>query len=376
MSKTMLFSPTTLRSVTFDNRIVVSPMGQYSADAEGFATDWHLMHLGHLAASGAGLVFTEATAVEPRGRVSGKCLGIWSDDHVEGLRSIVDFCRTHGGAKLGMQLAHSGRKGSVTVPWEKQVGMQDGEGGWLMASPSAVAYPGRPMPEALDEAGLGQVQDAFRDAAIRADAAGFDIIEIHNAHGYLLHSFLTPFANARMDSYGGSLENRMRFPLSVFEAVRAVWPERKPLGVRISATDWAEGGWTPEESVVFARELEKRGCDYICASSGGSTDKQEIPIGPSYQVPFAEQIRREVGIPTMAVGLITQPQQAEDILAYGQADFVALGRGMLYNPRWPWHAAAHFGEEVYFPPQYERSHPSMRAGDFLKPFRERQTAGR
>ena len=253
--------------------------------------------------------------------------------------------------------------------------MQDGEGGWLMASPSAVAYPGRPMPEALDEAGLAQVREAFRDAAPRADAAGFDIIEIHNAHGYLLHSFLTPFANARTDSYGGSPENRMRFPLSVFEAVRAVWPERKPLGVRISATDWAEGGWTPEESVVFARELERRGCDYICASSGGSTDKQKIPVGPSYQVPFAEQIRREVGIPTMAVGLITQPQQAEDILAYGQADFVALGRGMLYNPRWPWHAAAHFGDEVYFPPQYERSHPSMRAGDFLKPFRERQTAG-
>lgn len=375
MSKTTLFSPTTLRSITFDNRIVVSPMGQYSADAEGRATDWHLMHLGHLAASGAGLVFTEATAVEPRGRVSGKCLGIWSDDHVEGLRSVVDFCRRHGGAKLGMQLAHSGRKGSVTVPWEKQVGMQDSEGGWLMASPSAVAYPGRPMPEALDEAGLAQVRDAFRDAAIRADAADFDIIEIHNAHGYLLHSFLTPFANARTDSYGGSLENRMRFPLSVFEAVRAVWPERKPLGVRISATDWADGGWTPAESVVFVRELEKRGCDYICASSGGSTDRQKIPVGPSYQVPFAEQIRREVGIPTMAVGLITQPQQAEDILADGQADFVALGRGMLYNPRWPWHAAAHFGEEVYFPPQYERSHPSMRAGDFLKPFRERQTAG-
>lgn len=375
MPRTTLFSPFSLRSTTFDNRIVVSPMGQYSADTQGFATEWHTMHLGHLAASGAGLVFTEATAVEPRGRVSGKCLGIWSNEHVPGLRDVVNFCRRHGGAKLGIQLAHSGRKGSVTVPWEKQIGMEEGEGGWLMASPSSVAYPRRPVPEALDTAGLAQVRAAFRDAARRADEVGFDVIEIHNAHGYLLHSFLSPFANARTDEYGGSLENRMRFPLEVFEAVRAIWPEHKPLGVRVSATDWAEGGWTPEETIVFAGALKTRGCDYICASSGGSTDKQSIPVRPNYQVPFADEIRREVGIPTMAVGLITEPQQAEDILNSGQADFVALGRGMLYNPRWPWHAAAHFGEEVYFPPQYERAHPSMRAGDFLKPFRERANTG-
>lgn len=374
MPKTQLFSSMTLRSVTFANRVVVSPMGQYSADGNGFARPWHMMHLGHLALSGAGLVFTEATAVEPRGRVSAKCLGIWSDDHVDGLRSVVDFCRAHGGAKLGMQLAHSGRKGSVTVPWEEQLGMRDGDGGWVTASPSDVAYPGRPVPRALDADGLRQVRDAFVAAARRADAAGFDIVEIHNAHGYLLHSFLSPFANARTDRYGGNLENRMRFPLEVFEAVRAAWPEHKPLGVRVSATDWDEGGWTLEETVVFASELKRRGCDYICASSGGASANQKIPVGPGYQVPFAEQIRREAAIPTMAVGLITEPQQAEDILTRGQADFVALGRGMLYNPRWPWHAAAHFGEEVYFPPQYERAHPSMRGGDFLKPFRERQAA--
>ncbi len=374
MPKTTLFSPISLRSVTFHNRIVVSPMGQYSADHDGFATPWHTMHLGHLALSGAGLVFTEATAVEPRGRVSPRCLGIWSDAHVAGLAEVVAFCRRHGGAKLGMQLAHSGRKGSVTVPWEKQIGMQDGEGGWLMASPSDVAYPGRPVPEALDADGLVEVRDAFVASARRADEAGFDVIEIHNAHGYLLHSFLSPFANARTDQYGGSLENRMRYPLEVFDAVRAVWPAHKPLGVRVSATDWDEGGWTPDETVAFAKALKARGCDFICASSGGASATQKIPVAPGYQVPFAEQVRREVGIPTMAVGLITQPQQAEDILAQGQADFVALGRGMLYNPRWPWHAAAHFGEEVYFPPQYERAHPSMRAGDFLKPFRERQAA--
>lgn len=374
MPKTTLFSPISMRSVTFDNRIVVSPMGQYSADRNGFATTWHTMHLGHLAVSGAGLVITEATAVEPRGRVSERCLGIWSDDHVAGLEETIAFCRQHGGAKLGMQLAHSGRKGSVTVPWEKQTGMEEDAGGWLLASASEVPYPGRPVPQALDKIGLGQVRDAFVSAARRADQVGFDLIEIHNAHGYLLHSFLSPIANNRTDEYGGSLENRMRFPLELFDAVRAVWPERKPLGVRVSATDWVAGGWTPEETVVFARELKARGCDYICASSGGASAEQKIHIAPGYQVPFADQIRREVGMTTMAVGLITEPQQAEGILAGNQADFVALGRGMLYNPRWPWHAAEHFGEEVYFPPQYERAHPSMRPGDFLKPFRERETA--
>ena len=370
MPKTTLFSPFGLRELQLDNRIVVSPMGQYSADARGFATSWHLMHLGNLAISGAGLVFTEATAIEPRGRVSHRCLGIWSDEHVGPLRDVLAFCRQHGGAKLGMQLAHAGRKGSVTVPWEKQLGLDGMHGGWLMASPSAIAYPGRPVPEALDREGLRTVREAFAGAARRADEAGFDLVEIHNAHGYLLHSFLSPLANGRTDAYGGSLENRMRFPLEVFDAVREAWPSGKPLGVRVSSTDWAPGGWEAADTIAFAHALKAKGCDFICASSGGSTPDQTIPIGPGYQVPFAEQLKREVGIPTIAVGLITEPAQAEAILARGQADFVALGRGMLYNPRWAWHAAEQLGEEVYFPPQYERAHPSMRPGDFLKPFRE------
>jgi 2,4-dienoyl-CoA reductase-like NADH-dependent reductase (Old Yellow Enzyme family) len=368
--KTTLFSPTTLRSITFDNRIVVSPMGQYSAK-DGHADEWHLMQLGHLAVSGAGLVFTEATTVEPRGRVSYGCLGLWDDTHVRSLQPVLDFCRRAGGAKLGMQLAHSGRKGSVTAPWEKQIGLEVSGGGWKLASASAHAYPGRPEPESLGESGLKEVLDAFVAATRRADAAGIDIIEIHNAHGYLLHSFLSPHANIREDQYGGSLENRMRFPLQVFEAVRAVWPEHKPLGVRVTCTDWTPEGWTIEDTVTFAHELKTRGCDYICASSGGTSPNQKIPVSPGYQVRFAERIRHDVNIPTMAVGLITEPDQAETILASGQADFVALGRGMVYNPRWAWHAATHFGEEVFFPPQYERAHPSMRVGDFLKSFRNR-----
>jgi 2,4-dienoyl-CoA reductase-like NADH-dependent reductase (Old Yellow Enzyme family) len=373
MSRTILLSQFSLRKIQLANRIVVSPMGQYSADEEGFATQWHLMHLGNLAISGAGLVFTEATAVEPRGRVSNQCLGIWDDRHVDALTETIAFCRLHGGAKLGMQLAHAGRKGSVTVPWKKQLAMDEGTGGWTMPSSSALAYPGRPEPEALDQLGINTVAAAFASAALRADKAGFDVIEIHNAHGYLLHSFLSPLANTRSDLYGGSLQNRMRFPLEVFDAVRRVWPEDKALGVRISATDWAEGGWTIEDSIVFARALKVAGCDYVCASSGGTTPAQKIELIPGYQVPLAEALKREVDMPIMAVGLITEPQQAEDILSKGQADMIALGRGMLYDPRWPWHAAEYFGEEIYFPPQYERAHPSMRRGDFLKPFREKAT---
>jgi 2,4-dienoyl-CoA reductase-like NADH-dependent reductase (Old Yellow Enzyme family) len=332
------------------------------------------MHLGHLAISGAALVYTEATAVEPRGRVSYRCLGIWSDSHIAPLRPILEFCREHGRAKLGMQLAHSGRKGSAAVPWENQVGIKVDAGGWQTASPSDIAYPGRPAPAALNRAALKAMRDAFGVAAKRAHQAGFDVLEIHNAHGYLLHSFLTPFANARTDEYGGSIENRMRFPLEVFTSVRDAWPAEKPLGVRLSATDWAPGGWTIEDTVELAKRLKASGCDYICASSGGSTPLQKIPIGPGYQVPLAEKVRREAGIPTVAVGLITQARQAEDILAKGPADLVAIGRAMLYNPRWAWHAAAELGEEAYFPPQYERSHPSMLKDDFLKPAREKALA--
>jgi 2,4-dienoyl-CoA reductase-like NADH-dependent reductase (Old Yellow Enzyme family) len=367
MPKSFLFSSTSLRSISFDNRIVVSPMGQLSADTNGFPSTWHTVHLGNFALSGAGLVFTEATAVERRGRFSYLDLGLWDDMHVPGLRSIVDFYRASGNTKLGVQLSHMGRKGAEMVPWEKHLGLEKYGGGWTLVSPSAIAYPGRPQPEALDEAGLTQVRDAFVAATLRADAAGFDVIELHNAHGYLLHSFLSPHSNTRSDAYGGSLENRMRFPLEIFDAVRAAWPDHKPLGVRVSATDWTDVGWSSNNTIAFTKALKARGCDYICASSGGSSPDQKIAAGPGYQVPFAEKIRSQVDIPTMAVGLITEPNQAEDILAAGQADFVALGRTMLANPRWPWMAAVHLGEQFSLPPQYERARGMVSGGNRLYP---------
>jgi 2,4-dienoyl-CoA reductase-like NADH-dependent reductase (Old Yellow Enzyme family) len=361
-----LFSTFKMRDLELVNRIVVSPMGQYSAE-NGSATDWHTMHLGHLSVSGAGLLITEATAVEEPGRLSKTDLGLYTDENEEALARVIAFCRKHGGAKLGSQLYHSGRKGSISTAWEGQKAISPENGGWAPFSPSDVPYPGRNTPQPLDEAGIHRAIRAFADAAKRADRIGFDMIEIHGAHGYLIHNFLSPFANKRTDKYGGSLQARMRFAIEVYEAIRAVVPERKPIGMRISSTDWADGGWTLDDSVVLATELKKRGCDYITASSGGSVPEQQLKVGPGYQVPFAERIRREAGIPTMAVGLITEAQQAEDIIANGQADMVALGRGMLFNPRWPWHAAMQFGEQVHYPPQYERSHPKMRAGDFLKP---------
>jgi 2,4-dienoyl-CoA reductase-like NADH-dependent reductase (Old Yellow Enzyme family) len=361
-----LFSNFKMRHLQLPNRIVVSPMGQYTAE-NGSATDWHTMHLGHLCLSGAGLLITEATAVEEAGRLSKRDLGLYTDHNEEALARVVAFCRKHGGAKLGSQLYHSGRKGSISTAWEGQKAISVEKGGWAPFSPSDVPYPGRNRPQALDEAGIKRTIAAFADAAKRADRIGFDMIEIHGAHGYLIHNFLSPLANKRTDKYGGSLQGRMRFAIEVYEAIRAVVPEWKPIGMRISSTDWADGGWTLDESIALAAELKKRGCDYITASSGGSVPEQQLKVGPGYQVPFAERIRCEAGIPTMAVGLITEPQQAEDIIANRQADLVALGRGMLFNPRWPWHAAVHFGEQVYYPPQYERSHPKMRAGDFLKP---------
>jgi 2,4-dienoyl-CoA reductase-like NADH-dependent reductase (Old Yellow Enzyme family) len=361
-----LFSKFRLRDLELANRIVVSPMGQYSAE-NGSATDWHMMHLGHLSLSGAGLLITEATAVEVPGRLSKNDLGLFSDENEEALARVVAFCRKHGGAKLGSQLYHGGRKSSITTAWEGQKAIPVEQGGWVPVSASDVPYPGRNIPRGLDEAGIKRAIKAFADAAKRADRIGFDMIEIHGAHGYLIHNFLSPFANKRTDRYGGLLEGRMRFALEVYEAIRAVVPERKPIGMRISSTDWVEGGWSLDDSVVLAKELKKRGCDYITASSGGSVPEQQLKVGPGYQVPFAERIRREAGIASMAVGLITEPQQAEDIVASGQADLVALGRGMLFNPRWPWHAALALDAHAYYPPQYERSHPKMRAGDFLKP---------
>ncbi len=362
-----LFTPLTIKDVTLDNRIVVSPMGQYAGDGQGNATDWHLMHLGNLAVSAAGLVIVEASAVEARGRVSRFDLGLWTDKNAEALEPVLGFCRKHGNCKWGIQLAHGGRKGGVSVAWEGQLPLSSEEGGWPIVSPSAIPYPGRAMPVALDADGLREIRNAFVAAAERAHWLGFDLLEIHNAHGYLLHSFLTPFANQRQDTYGGDLENRMRFPLEVFSAVRDVWPESKPLGVRLSVTDWAEGGWTTEDSVVFARRLRDLGCDYVTASSGGATPDQQISIGPGYQIPLGEAIKREVDIVTMGVGLITEPKHAEEIIANGRVDLVALGRGMLFNPRWAWHAAFELGGQVSIARPYERSHPAMQSGDFLKP---------
>jgi 2,4-dienoyl-CoA reductase-like NADH-dependent reductase (Old Yellow Enzyme family) len=361
-----LFSPYTMRELTLANRIVVSPMGQYSGD-NGSATDWHMMHLGHLSVSGAGLLITEATAVSLPGRLSKTDLGLFSDANEEALGRVVAFCRKYGGAKLGIQLYHGGRKSSISTAWEGQKAIPVDAGGWNPESSSDIPYPRRNTPAALDSAGIKKAIGEFADAARRADRIGFDTLEIHGAHGYLIHNFLSPFANNRTDEYGGSLQNRMRFAIEVYEAIRKVWPDRKPLGMRISSTDWAEGGWTLDDSVVLATELKKRGCDFITASSGGSVPEQQLKVGPGYQVPFAERIRKEAGIATMAVGLITEARQAEDIIGNGQADMVALGRGMLFNPRWPWHAAMELGETVFYPPQYERSHPQMRAGDFLKP---------
>jgi len=362
----MLFSPYKLRGLELPNRIVVSPMGQYSA-RDGCASSWHLMHLGNLAVSGAGLLITEAAAVHPNGLLSPRDLGIWSDENAAALEPVVAFCREHGGAKLGMQLWHSGRKGSVTVAWEKQQRLPEGQGGWQIVGASPLPYPGRNVPVAPDRAGIAALVQSYVDAAKRADRIGFELLEIHGAHGYLIHNFLSPLTNQRTDEYGGSRENRMRFALEVFRAVREVWPERKPIGMRISAVDWAPGGWDLDDSVALCAALRDLGCDYVTASSGGAVAEQKLEVRPGYQLPFAERIRAETGITTMAVGLITEAKQAEEILTRGQADLIAIGRGMLFDPRWAWHAAVELGEDFYYPPQYERSHPSMRTGDFLKP---------
>ena len=364
-----LFSPITLRSVTFPNRIMVSPMGQCSAE-NGHATDWHMVHLGTLALSGAGGLCIEATAVHPNGRNTPVDLGIWEDTHVAALAPVLKFCRQHSPSKIGMQLWHVGRKGSVRPAWERHQPIPIAEGGWQVYGASELPYPGRHQPAALTTAQIGELRSAYCAGARRAHALGLDFLEVHGAHGYLIHNFLSPLTNDRTDEYGGSLENRMRFALETFEAVRAAWPADKPLGFRVSATDWVDGGWTVEDSVVLGKRLKALGCDYITASSGGSVPEQKIAVGPGYQVPFARRLREEVGMVTVAVGLITEARQAEDILARGDADMVALARGMIFNPRWPWHAAIELGAEPTFPVQYERAHPAMRSGDFLKAKRD------
>ena len=354
-----LFSPIKLRGIEFENRIVVSPMCQYSSQ-DGNANQWHVVNLGHFALSGPALVFFEATAVSPEARITTQDLGLYSDDNERNMAQVVAFIRTWTRSKVGVQLAHAGRKGSTLPPWEGG-GAAAGERAYETVAPSALAYPSWQTPRALDRAGLQKVRDDFVAAAKRCDRLGVDVIELHFAHGYLGHQFLSPLTNQRTDEYGGSLENRMRFPLELFEAVRAVWPAEKPLGVRVSATDWADGGWDIVQCVQLARELQARECDFIDVSSGGLVAHQKIEVGPGYQVHFAAEIRKVAKIPTMSVGMITEPKQAEQIVASGSADFVELARGFIREPNWTWDAADELGAEAFVPPQYLRGRKSHRA---------------
>jgi 2,4-dienoyl-CoA reductase-like NADH-dependent reductase (Old Yellow Enzyme family) len=356
MSK--LFSPFALGPLQLENRIVIAPMCQYSA-IDGMATDWHMIHLGHLALSGAALLILEATAVTPEGRISPADLGLWSDAHADALQPVIESMRRYSPIKIGIQLAHAGRKASTRKPWEGGGQIAPGvDDGWQTVAPSPLPFSeGNVAPSGLDKEGMRRIRDGFVAAARRAHTLGLDLIELHGAHGYLLHEFLSPLSNRRTDEYGGSLENRMRFPLEVFEAVRAAVPAEVTVGVRISASDWVEGGWDVEQSVVFTRELEKLGSQFIHVSSGGLSPLQKIPAQPGYQIHFAEQIKRETSTPTIGVGLITEPKHAESIVEQGQTDLVALARAMLYDPRWPWHAAAELGAQASAPPQYWRSQP-------------------
>ena len=361
-----LFSPIQLRDLKLSNRIMVSPMCQYSSE-NGEANDWHFTHINSLALSGAAMFCIEATHVEAIGRITPGCAGLYNDATEAALKPILASVRKHSRAAVAMQLAHAGRKGSSHVPWDGGQQIPISEGGWQAVAPSAVPHKeGELPPLALDAAGLARVRDAFVAAAGRAERLGIDAIEVHSAHGYLMHQFLSPISNKRTDRYGGSLENRMRFPLEVFDAVRAAFPASKPVGIRVSSTDWVEGGWDIHQTIEYAKELKKRGVDWIDVSSGGVSPLQKIPLGPGYQVPLAQAIKEATGVTTMAVGLITEARQAEEIVASGKADMVALARGMLYDPRWGWHAAAELGGEVAAPPQYWRSQPSTQKALFGK----------
>ena len=363
-----LFSPLAVGQLSLPNRIVVAPMCQYSSE-EGRATDWHAFHWPNLAQSGAGLAIIEATAVEPRGRISWADLGLWDDTTEAAFARALAATRRYSSMPIGVQLAHAGRKASTHRPWDDH-GAQvapDAPHGWQTVSASALPYSeGQHPPLALDQAGIDAVIAAFADSARRAVRLGLDLIEIHAAHGYLLHQFLSPLSNRRDDAYGGALENRMRLVLQVFDAVKAVVPASMAVGIRISATDWVDGGWDLAQSVALAKALEARGCHFIDVSSGGLHPAQKIALGPGYQVPFAEAVKREVAMPVMAVGLITEPQQAEAILQHGQADAIALARGILYDPRWPWHAAASLGAQATVAPQYLRSAPREHAASFVQ----------
>jgi 2,4-dienoyl-CoA reductase-like NADH-dependent reductase (Old Yellow Enzyme family) len=359
-----LFAPIWLGGLGLTNRIVVSPMCQYSA-VDGVAQPWHWQHLGSLALSGAGVVILEASAVEAEGRISPDDLGLWNDSQGEVLARLRADIVTFSETPMGIQLAHAGRKASTAAPWvERGRPLAPDEGGWPIVAPSALPFDdGHPLPATLSLKDMARIRDAFVASARRADAAGFDLVELHCAHGYLLHEFVSPWSNIRTDAYGGSLENRIRFPLEVAEAVRAVWPKNKALGMRITGSDWLDGGVTPDEAAVLAKALEALGLDYVCVSSGGTAPKAPIPgreLG--YQVPFAETVKATTGMAVMSVGMIVDPHQAEEIVASGKADMVALARAMLDDPRWPLHAAAALGAEPPYPNQYARAAPKLWPG--------------
>ena len=358
MTHAKLFSPLRIGNLELANRVVIAPMCQYSAQ-DGCMTDWHIIHLGQLALSGAALLTIEATAVTSDGRISYGDVGLYSDACESAMREVLGCVRRWSSMPIAIQLSHAGRKASTEVPWKggRQIA-PDHAHGWQTVGPSPITFDaGQNAPMALDRHGLANIRKAFVEATKRATRLEFDAVQLHSAHGYLLHQFLSPLTNRREDEYGGSLENRMRFPLEVFEAVRAVSPHRCPVAMWVSGTDWAEGGWTIEETVAFAQALEARGCSAILVSSGGLTTAQQIPVGPGYQVPLARAVKEAVRMPVVAAGLITGYEQAEAIVGTGDADLVALARTILYDPRWPWHAAAHFGAQVQGPPQYRGSQP-------------------
>lgn len=359
-----LFSPVTLRGLTLDNRIVLSPMCQY-ASQDGHASDWHIAHLGQYALANLGLAITEATAVEPKGRISPHCLGLYSDAHCEMLARIVKFYRDYGTTKFGIQLAHAGRKSSVLPSFMIRKAVPVEEGGWIPMSPSYYEDDVHTRPTVMNIEDIEGAKIAWRDATRRAAEIGVDMLELHFAHGYLVNQFLSPLINTRNDAYGGGLQNRIRLALEIFEICRGAFPPERPIGVRISATDWVEGGWSIDDSVVLASELKARGCDYICTTSGGVSLKQKIPAGPLYQMPLADAVRRGSGIATMAVGQITEPRQAEAVLADGQADMVAIGRRLMFDPHWAWKAASELGVFLKYPARYRNANPRIgQAMDF------------
>jgi 2,4-dienoyl-CoA reductase-like NADH-dependent reductase (Old Yellow Enzyme family) len=358
MSGPQLFTPFKVGELTLRNRIVIAPMCQYSA-VDGCMNDWHLIHLGHLALSGAALLTIEASAVLPEGRITYGDVGLYDDASEAAMARTLESVRRHSNMPVGIQLSHAGRKASCDMPWAGGAQIApNAPNGWQTVAPSVAAFAdGENLPVALDRSEMDRVRDAFVAAAKRADRLGLDFIQLHGAHGYLLHQFLSPLSNHRDDEYGGTLENRMRFPLEVFDAVRAAFPANKPVTMRVSGSDWVEGGWDLEQTIAFAQALEARGCAAIHVSSGGNSPAQRIPVGPSYQVPLARGVKLATKMPVVAVGLITDFEQAEAIIGTGDADLIALARTILFDPRWPWHAAAHLGGHVVAPNQYLRSQP-------------------